>query len=320
LKIGQLLNLHYLLLITQLTSRLIAKKEKNKMKEESDFSFSKVSIIGVGLIGGSLGLALKEKKPNFKIIGIDKQEIIEKAIFRGAIDEGTTNLEEGIKEADVVILATPVKTILDLLPKINPFLKKECLVTDTGSTKTQIVKRANKVLSKDIHFIGGHPMAGSEKYGINSADPHLFLDKTYILTPTNKSNLVVLEKTFSIIRMIGAKRLILDPLDHDRIVGAVSHLPQIMAVSLINMINILTEEEDNNNYFKSIGEGFKDMTRIASSPYKIWEDIYKTNQENILEMIQEFRNYLEVIEDKLKNDPRSLKEEFQKAQMLRKKL
>ncbi len=290
------------------------------MKEESDFSFSKVSIIGVGLIGGSLGLALKEKKPNFKIIGIDKQEIIEKAIFRGAIDEGTTNLEEGIKEADVVILATPVKTILDLLPKINPFLKKECLVTDTGSTKTQIVKRANKVLSKDIHFIGGHPMAGSEKYGINSADPHLFLDKTYILTPTNKSNLVVLEKTFSIIRMIGAKRLILDPLDHDRIVGAVSHLPQIMAVSLINMINILTEEEDNNNYFKSIGEGFKDMTRIASSPYKIWEDIYKTNQENILEMIQEFRNYLEVIEDKLKNDPRSLKEEFQKAQMLRKKL
>jgi len=290
------------------------------MKEESDFSFSKVSIIGVGLIGGSLGLALKEKKPNFKIIGIDKQEIIEKAIFRGAIDEGTANLEEGIKEADVVILATPVKTILDLLPKINPFLKKECLVTDTGSTKTQIVKRANKVLSKDIHFIGGHPMAGSEKYGINSADPHLFLDKTYILTPTNKSNLVALEKTSSIIRMIGAKRLILDTLDHDRIVGAVSHLPQIMAVSLINMINILTQEEDNNNYFKSIGEGFKDMTRIASSPYKIWEDIYKTNQENILEMIQEFRNYLEVIEDKLKNDPRSLKEEFQKAQMLRKKL
>ncbi|MBA7568934.1 Cyclohexadienyl dehydrogenase [subsurface metagenome] len=290
------------------------------MKEESDFSFSKVSIIGVGLIGGSLGLALKEKKPNFKIIGIDKQEIIEKAIFRGAIDEGTVNLEEGIKEADVVILATPVKTILDLLPQINPFLKKGCLVTDTGSTKQKIVQKADKVLSKDIFFIGGHPMAGSEEYGIESANPHLFLDKTYILTPTNKSNLVVLEKTFSIIRMIGAKRLILDPLDHDRIVGAVSHLPQIMAVSLINMINILTEEEDNNNYFKSIGEGFKDMTRIASSPYKIWEDIYKTNQENILEMIQEFRNYLEVIEDKLKNDPRSLKEEFQKAQMLRKKL
>ena len=288
------------------------------MKEESDFK--KITIIGVGLIGGSLGLALKENRPSFRIVGIDKQEIIEKAITRGAIDEGTVNLEEGIKEADIVILATPVKTILDLLPQINPFLKKECLVTDTGSTKKQIVKRANKMLSKDIHFIGGHPMVGSEKYGIDSADPHLFQDKTYILTPTNKSNLVALEKIFSIIRIIGAKRLILDPLDHDRIVGAVSHLPQILAVSLTNMISVLAQEENNNNYFKAVGGGFKDMTRIASSPYKIWEDICKTNQENILKMIQEFRNYLGVLEGKLKNDPSSLKEEFQKASKLRKTL
>jgi len=287
------------------------------MEEESDFSFNKISIIGVGLIGGSLGLALKEKKPNFKIVGIDKQKIIEKAIARGAIDEGTVNLEEGIKEADIVIIATPVKTILNILTQINPFLKKGCLVTDTGSTKQKIVQRANKALSKDIFFIGGHPMAGSEKYGIDSADPHLFQDKTYILTPTKKNNLVAFEKIFLLIEVIGAKRLILDPLEHDRIVGAVSHLPQIMAVSLINMISELVQKENNNNYFKAVGEGFKDITRIASSPYKIWEDICDTNQENILEMLQEFRNYLEVIEDKLKNDPNSLKEEFRKASKLR---
>jgi len=290
------------------------------MEGESDFSFKKITIIGVGLIGGSLGLALKEKKPNFKIIGIDKQEIIEKAIIRGAIDEGTINLKEGIKEADVVILATPVKIILDLLPQINPFLKKGCLVTDTGSTKTQIVKKANKVLSKDIHFIGGHPMAGSEKYGINSANTHLFLDKTYILTPSNKSKLAALEKIFLIIEMISAKRLILDPFEHDKIIAAISHLPQILAVSLTNTISTLVQEENNNNYFKVIGGGFKDMTRIASSPYKIWEDICQTNQENILRSIQEFRNYLEVIEEKLKNDPSSLKEEFQKASKLRETL
>ncbi|GAH99475.1 unnamed protein product [marine sediment metagenome] len=161
------------------------------MNGESDFK--KITIIGVGLIGGSLGLALKENRPNFKIVGIDKQEIIEKAIARGAIDEGTVNLKEGIKEADIIIIATPVKTILDLLPKISPFLKKGCLVTDTGSTKVQIVERANKVLSKDIFFIGGHPMAGSEKCGIEAADPHLFQEKTYILTPTNKSNLIAIE-------------------------------------------------------------------------------------------------------------------------------
>jgi prephenate dehydrogenase len=287
------------------------------MEEESDFSFNKITIIGVGLIGGSLGWALKEKKPNFKIVGIDKQKIIEKAIARGAIDEGTANLKEGIKEADIVIIATPVKTILNILTQINPFLKKGCLVTDTGSTKGQIVERADKVLSKDIFFIGGHPMAGSEECGIESANPHLFQDKTYILTPTKKSNLTAIEKIFSLIKMIGANKLILNPLEHDRIIGAVSHLPQIIAVSLINMVNELVQKENNNNYFKAVGEGFKDITRIASSPYKIWEDICYTNKEIILEMIQEFRNYLGIIEDKLKNDPSILKEEFQKASKLR---
>jgi prephenate dehydrogenase len=288
------------------------------MKEESDFK--KITIIGVGLIGGSLGLALKKKNPKFKITGIDKLEIIEKAIARGAIDEGTINLENGIKEADLIIIATPVKTIVDLLPRINPFIKKGCIVTDTGSTKGQIVETADKILSKDVYFVGGHPIAGSEKYGIDSADPHLFQDKTYILTPTKDTNLLALKKIFLLIKIINAKRLILDPLEHDRIVGAVSHLPQIMAVSLTNMIGELGQQENNDNYFKAIGEGFKDMTRIASSPYKMWEDICETNQENILEMIQEFRNYLRIIEDKLKNNPGNLKEEFQKAQILRKSI
>jgi len=288
------------------------------MEEESDFK--KITIIGVGLIGGSLGLALKEKKPNFKIVGIDKQNIIEKAIALGAIDEGTVNLKEGIKKADIIIIATPVKTIINILTQINPFLKKGCLVTDTGSIKQKIVQKANKILSKDIHFIGGHPMAGSEKYGIESADPYLFYNKTYILAPTPKSNLRALEKASLLIEMIGAKELILDPLEHDRIVSAVSHLPQIIAVSLINTIGELALRGNNNNYFKAVGEGFKDMTRIAYSPYKMWEDICDTNQENILEIIQEFKNYLEVIEHKLKNNPNSLKEEFQKASKLRETL
>jgi len=292
------------------------------MKEKSSFNlnFKKITIIGVGLIGGSLGLALKEKHLNFKIIGIDKQEIIKKAIARGAIDQGTVNLEEGIKEADIIIIATPVKTILDILTQINPFLKKGCLVTDTGSTKQQIMQKANKVLSKDIFFVGGHPMAGSEKYGIESADPYLFQNKTYILIPTHKNNLTALEKISLLVKMIGAKKLILDPLEHDRIVSAVSHLPQIIAVSLTNTIGELDLQGNNNNYFRAIGEGFKNMTRIASSPYKMWEDICDTNKENILEIIQEFKNHLKAIEDKIKNNPNSLKEEFQKAQMLRKRL
>jgi len=285
------------------------------MKEESDFK--KITIIGVGLIGGSLGLALKENKPKFKIIGVDKKEVIEKAIVRGAIDVGTVNLEEGVKEADIVIMATPVKTILDLLPKIALFLKKGCLVTDTGSTKVKIAETADQVLSPDIYYIGGHPMAGSEKYGIDSADSYLFQGKTYILTPTKKSNLMAIEKIFSLIKMINANILILDPLEHDRVVGAISHLPQIMAISLINMVGKLVKEEDNNNYFRAIGGGFKDMTRIAQSPCKIWEDICDTNKETILEIIQKYKEYLNLIEDRLINDPEGLKEEFQKARRLR---
>ena len=288
------------------------------MKEESDFK--KITIIGVGLIGGSLGLALKNKNPKYKISGIDKLEIIEKAIARRAIDEGTIDLEKGIKEADLIIIATPVKTILDLLPRINPFIKKGCIVTDTGSTKGQIVETAEKILSKEVYFVGGHPIAGSEKYGIEEANPYLFQDKTYILTITKDTNLLALKKILLLIKIINAKKLILDPLEHDRIVGAVSHLPQIVAISLTNMIGKLGQLENSDNYFKAIGEGFKDMTRIASSPYQMWEDICETNQENILEMIQEFRNYLRIIEDKLKNHPGNLKEEFHKAQILRKNI
>jgi prephenate dehydrogenase len=319
--INQSLSLLENCLIGELVNQLITTKEKIKMKEESNFNlnFKKITIIGVGLIGGSLGLALKEKHLNFKIVGIDKQEIIEKAITRGAIDEGTVNIEEGTKEADIIIIATPVKTILAILTQIAPFLKKGCLVTDTGSIKQQIVQKASKVLSKDVFFIGGHPMAGSEKYGIESAEPYLFHNKTYILTPAPKSNLA-LKKISLLIKMIGANELILEPIEHDRIVSAVSHLPQIIAVSLINTIGELSLRRNSNNYFKAIGEGFKDMTRIASSPYKMWEGICDNNQENILEMIQEFKNYLEVIEDKLKNNPNSLKEEFQKAKKLRESL
>jgi len=285
------------------------------MDEESDFK--KITIIGVGLIGGSLGLALRKDRPKFKIVGVDKKEVIEKAMVRGAIDEGTVNFKEGVKEADIVIMATPVKTILDLLPKISPFLKKGCLITDTGSTKVKIVETANQVLSSDIHFIGGHPMAGSEKYGIDSADSHLFQEKTYILTPTKKINLMAIEKIFSLIKIINANILILDPLEHDRVVGTISHLPQIIAISLINVVGRLVQEENNNNYLRAVGGGFKDMTRIAQSPCKIWEDICDTNKETILEIIQKFKEYLNLIEDRLINDPEGLREEFQKARRLR---
>jgi len=285
------------------------------MKEESDFK--KVTIIGVGLIGGSMGLALNADKADFKIVGVDKEEVIEKALSRGAIDEGTVNLEEGVREAEVVIMATPIRTILELLPKIAPLLKRGCLVTDTGSTKVKIIETASQELPPTVHFIGGHPMAGSEKYGIEAADPHLFRDKNYILTPTSETDWTALEKMSSLIQKIKANLIVLNPFEHDRLVGATSHLPQIVAVSLVNTVDRLIQEENNNHYWRVIGGGFKDMTRISLSSPEIWLDICATNQEAILKTIRKFKEEVNLIEEGLINDPDSLKEKFQRAKKLR---
>jgi len=290
------------------------------MEGESDFSFNSITIIGVGLIGGSLGLALKEKKPDFIITGIDKKEIIEKAIIRGAIDEGTINLEEGIKEADVIILATPVKKILDLLSQINPFLKKGCLVTDTGSTKTQIVMEANKVLSKDINFIGGHPMAGSERGGIEYAHPDLFNRKPYIVIPRTGNSKFAALKMSSFINQIGAIEISMEAAEHDRAVAIISHLPQLISVMMTNMLGSLVEEKDNEQYFRISGNVFNEMTRVANSPFSIWQDIYQTNAEWTIVFIEELENLLEKAKEKITRNPAELEEDFKKARYFKEKI
>ncbi|MEA1940433.1 MAG: prephenate dehydrogenase [Candidatus Caldatribacteriota bacterium] len=286
------------------------------MNEEC--GFKKITIIGVGLIGGSLGMAIKAGCMNSRIVGIDKSKTIEKAIASGAIDQGTDNLLEGIKNADLIIIATPIGTILKILSKIAPYLKKKCLVTDTGSTKTKIMEEANRILPSYVDFIGGHPMAGSEKFGIDAAKVDLFKNKPYILIPRNKLNQKALEKMYGIVNMIGAYTLKLDAKEHDRITAAVSHLPQLIAISMVNLSGSLAEKENNENFFKASGSAFYDMTRIASSSFEIWKDIYTTNNEIIVEMIDKFKKHLDKIEDKLKNDPDNLKENFKQANKFRK--
>ena len=286
------------------------------MSEE--IGFRKIIIIGVGLIGGSLGLAIKAANINCKIVGVDNTSVIEKAIILGAIDEGINQLEKGIRDADIIIIATPIGSILKLLSQISPYLKKNCLVTDTGSTKTEIMQKANSVLPSYIDFIGGHPMAGSEKCGIEAAKADLFKKKSYILIPQDKVNILALEKMSRIVKMIGAHELRLKPQEHDRIVAAVSHLPQLVAISLVNVSGFLSEKEKNEKFFKASGSAFNDMTRIASSSFKIWKDIYRTNNKIIIEMIDEFKKYLDKIENKLKNNPSELKKDFIQANYFKK--
>jgi len=276
--------------------------------------FKSIAIIGVGLIGGSLGMALKKEGVNSRISGIDRLNIIKKAITLGAIDTGTDDLVKGIQGADLIIIATPIGTILKLLAKIAPHLKEKCLVTDTGSTKTEIMNEAAHTLPDYVDFIGGHPMAGSEKFGIDAANAGLFKGKPYILISQNKpGENSGYGKIFKLISRIGAHALKMSACEHDRIAAAVSHLPQLIAISLTNLSGFLAKNEDNENFFKASGSAFEDMTRIASSSFEMWRDIFTTNNEVVIEMIGKFKRDLDEVERKLKKNPDCLKKDFARA-------
>ncbi len=291
------------------------------MKEESDFSANRITIIGLGLIGGSLGLSLKERNPIIKITGIDKQEIINKAIKRGAVDEGTTNLEKGVKEADIIIIATPVKVIMSLFSQIKPFLKEEVLITDTGSTKREILLEAERVFSNKLDFIGGHPLAGLEKGGIENASSGLFREKPYLIVSKKENSFLAKQKISFLIECIGARGIkIDDALEHDQIVALISHLPQLIAVVLTNMYGLWVGEKNKESLFQITGKVFQEMTRVATSPFDIWKDIYQTNTEYTIDFIEKLIEYLEITREKIARNPVELQEDFEKAKLIKEKI
>jgi len=291
------------------------------MKEESDFSANRITIIGLGLIGGSLGLSLKERNPIIKITGIDKQEIINKAIKRGAVDEGTTNLEKGVKEADIIIIATPVKVIMSLFSQIKPFLKEEVLITDTGSTKREILLEAERVFSNKLDFIGGHPLAGLEKGGIENASSGLFREKPYLIVSKKENSFLAKQKISFLIECIGAREIkIDDALEHDQIVALISHLPQLIAVVLTNMYGLWVGEKNKESLFQITGKVFQEMTRVATSPFDIWKDIYQTNTEYTIDFIEKLIEYLEITREKIARNPVELQEDFEKAKLIKEKI
>jgi len=226
--------------------------------------FHTVTIVGVGLIGGSLGLAIRKNKLAKRVIGVGhRRASLQKAIKKGAIDLGTVNLSSGVKAADLVILATPVSLILRFLGKIPGDLKPGALVIDVGSSKEKIVKRGETVLPKGNFFIGCHPIAGSEKRGIEIATATLFNKTVSIVTPSGETDRRALKKIKVFWQKIGSKVEIISPAKHDRLMATVSHLPHLAAVGLI--LKLAQENKRKVDLFKVIGPGFKDTTRIAAS-------------------------------------------------------
>lgn len=265
-----------------------------------------VAIFGVGLIGGSFALALRSAGFAGRILGVSSPETLERALALGVIDAGAS-FEQAARSADLIYLAQPILRILEILPELDPLVQPGALVTDAGSTKSAIVNRAAGCLARG-RFLGGHPMAGRERRGVEAAEAGLFRGRPYGLTPRSESDLESppAQEFAGWIRKIGAFPVILSPEEHDRIVAFTSHLPQLASTGLAALLEGRLEPQSG-----VFGPALVDSTRLALSSFDIWGDILATNRENIraalnsyIAKLQEFSRVLE---------PGPMREQFDRA-------
>jgi prephenate dehydrogenase len=239
---------------------------------KADPEFSRIGIVGIGLIGGSLGLAIKHTFPDCFVLGVEQDEkSLSLAKKRGAIDKSSRMLE-ALQDVDLVLLATPIQQVVSQISILKGIIRNGTVVSDTGSTKQAICEAGIEHLPHS--FVGGHPLVGSERQGIASANPFLFQNAIYVLTPFDASQANA-KRLANFLEKLGAEILFLDPASHDQIAAFVSHLPQLVAVSLGHLASARAEQDPA--YRQLAAGGFRDLTRIASSPYSIWQDILKTN-------------------------------------------
>lgn len=311
-----------------------------------------ITIIGTGLIGGSLGLALKKRDLVERIVGCDKPLVLAEAKRRGAIDVGIDDARDAVTGSQIVVLATPVGAVLDLIEQLGPVLPHNVLMTDVGSTKAEIVERVRAVFGSaaDNRFLPGHPMAGKAHGGIEEADADLFEGAVWLVTPVAKVESTVppsqgldgapgtsaqedgwrtfplqgrlrvslapedrLGEWLRIVEQLGARIVVMDAARHDRLCAWVSHVPQMLSTALAASIE---DEFGDDPELKAIGgRALREMTRIAASPYSMWRDIALTNTSNIDEALQRLEQRLAHIRENLRT--RGLQEEFEKANLFR---
>lgn len=277
--------------------------------------FKHITIIGVGLIGGSLGLAIKQRVRGVSVTGVDKPAVLRRARQRGAIDLAEPSLAKALPEADLVILACPTAQILQLLPAVARHTSPQSTVTDVGSVKSVVVQKAGKLFPRG-NFIGGHPMAGVELSGIEAAHPLLFENAVYVLTPTKRTPKTHLNQLSAFLHRLGARVMMLDAETHDQVAAAISHLPQLTAVALMNVAG--RRHKVASRQLQLAAGGFRDMTRIASSRFEMWNDILRFNREEINRALQLLERELRVYRSALKKRSlRGLQQDFAHARKLR---
>lgn len=270
----------------------------------------KVGIIGVGFMGGSLALALKKSFSNFEIIGHARSDKAFKRLKRAKVVDRIERSDKKIaKEADILILATPVGIIVDFLKRMGSYLKKGAIVFDLGSTKEEIEKVAKKNLPKEVSFVGCHPFCGSEKRGAEKAKQNLYQGAICFITSSNKASYLV-EKIW---KKVGSRVVRVGPKTHDNITCLTSHLPHFICFSLINAIP--------DNYLEFSSSGFADLTRVASSSGDLWADIFLTNKSKILKHIDKYNQISNKLKDSIiKEDKKKLKLLIKKANKKRNKI
>ena len=279
-----------------------------------------LAVIGVGLIGGSLAGALKKRGAVGTVVGCGRsEENLEIALTRGLIDQYTTDLGQAVAAADLVLLATPVGSLADLLPRIAGHLKPGAILTDAGSVKGDVVEVARAVLGSHFsQFVPAHPIAGRERSGAEAADTDLFRNHWVVLTPTEDTEPQAVETVRQMWERADANVRFMDSVTHDQILGMTSHLPHAVAYALVAQLADLDSSED---YSSMTAGGFLDITRVASSDPVMWRDIFTHNAQITADLIQDHRAVLKRLEDLIRNnDAAGLEAWFRAAKELRSQL
>src|SRR3990170_829143 len=300
--------------------------------------FNKVTIIGVGLIGGSLAISLKEAGACDTVVGVGRGiENLETAKRLGIIDSYTTDVKEGVKDSDFVVVGVPVLSIAKVIKEAATYFKKGSIVTDVGSVKEAVVKEAESLMPKGVFFVGGHPIAGTEHSGAEAAIRGLFKDRRCILTPTSNTDNKALEKVKAVWELAGSEVVIMDAAAHDIILASISHLPHVIAYSLVNTVADMEGTVPPRptpfgvgaskgrsggikagDVLKYSAGGFKDFTRIASSSPEMWRDICLMNRDAVLRVLDEFQKRLDEIKGHIKDGNAELvQKDFERAKRVR---
>ncbi len=258
-----------------------------------------IAIIGTGLIGGSLGLALKKANTKAEIVGCSRDyRNAQQARKLGAIDRAVRNPVDAVQDADLVVVATPPLTVKDIFQEIAPHLKEDCVVTDVTSTKTQVMAWAEEILPATAHFVGGHPMAGREKSSIDAAEAGLFQGCIYCVTPATSAHGQAVRTVVDVAVAVGGRPRFLDPAEHDAFVAGISHLPFMLSAALVGTT---TGSPSWREMSPLAASGYRDTTRLASGDPTMHRDICVTNSHNIVrwidECIEELRRWRQVVDE-----------------------